>query len=133
MPVLPKAALGGQFARYLANGVVATAIHFIVLKFNLEIAGIGSAGVANAIAAVFGITSSFIGSRYFVFREASGRPLFGQGLRFLLVYACIAVLHGLVMHVWADRWGLDYRVGFVIATFMQMAFSFLANKFMVFK
>ncbi|MDQ1094677.1 putative flippase GtrA [Xanthomonas sacchari] len=132
MPVVSKALLGGQVARYLINGVVATAIHFLVLKFNLEVLGMTSAGAANGLAAIFGITASFIGSRYFVFRGTSGR-LLKQGTLFVLLYACIAVLHALVMHIWADRLGLDYRVGFVLATFMQTAFSFVVNKFMVFK
>lgn len=132
MRVLNKGVLGGQFARYVVNGLAATAIHFLVLKFNLEVIGMASAGVANGVAAIFGITASFIGSRYFVFRGTSGR-LFSQGMLFLLVYACIALLHALVMHVWADRLHLDYRIGFVLATFMQMAFSFFANKFMVFR
>ena len=132
MPVLSKGALSGQFARYIVNGLAATVIHFLVLKFNLEVVGMPSAGLANGVAAIFGISASFIGSRYFVFRGTSGR-LFNQGMLFLVVYACIAVLHALVMHIWADRLGLDYRIGFVLATIMQMAFSFVANKFMVFK
>ena len=88
--------------------------------------------LANAIAAVFGITVSFLGSRYFVFHGRQG-SLARQGSLFLLIYAAIAVLHALVMYVWADRWGLDYRAGFVLATGMQMAVSFVANKFLVFK
>jgi putative flippase GtrA len=132
MRVLSKGAFGGQFARYVINGLAATAVHFLVLKFNLEVVGMASAGIANGVAAIFGITASFIGSRYFVFRGPSGR-LLRQGMLFVLLYTCIAMLHALVMHIWADRLGLDYRIGFVLATFMQMAFSFVANKFMVFK
>ncbi len=75
---------------------------------------------------------SFLGSRYFVFRGQQGSVV-KQGSLFLLVYAAIAVLHALVMYVWADRLGYDYRIGFLLATGMQMAFSFLANKFVVFK
>lgn len=132
MLVRADAALGGQFGRYLINGVLATVIHFAVLKFNLDVIGMHSAGVANGVAAIFGITVSFIGSRYFVFR-GSGGHLLQQGILFLLIYACIAVLHALVMYVWADCLGFDYRIGFLLATFMQMAFSFVANKFMVFR
>ena len=47
--------MGGQFFRYVVNGLLATAIHFSVLTFNLNVLGIGSAGVANGIAAIFGI------------------------------------------------------------------------------
>ena len=127
-----KGALGGQAVRYVINGLVATAVHYGVLRFNIEVLHVPLAAMANAIAAVFGITVSFLGSRYFVFHGRQG-SLARQGSLFLLIYAAIAVLHALVMYVWADRWGLDYRAGFVLATGMQMAVSFVANKFLVFK
>lgn len=132
MPARNESSLRGQFFRYIINGLVATAVHYAVLRFNMEVLEIPLAGVANAIAAVFGILISFIGSRYFVFR-ASDKGIMTQGALFLAVYACIAVLHGLILYVWTDRMGFDYSVGFILATGMQMACSFLANKFMVFK
>lgn len=125
-------ALGGQALRYVINGLVATAVHYGVLRFNIEVLHVPLAAAANALAAVFGITVSFLGSRYFVFRGRQG-SLARQGSLFLLIYASIALLHALVMYLWADRWGLDYRIGFVLATAMQVAVSFVANKFLVFK
>lgn len=132
MPIRADTAQQGQLVRYLINGVVATIVHFSVLNFNLGVIGMASAGMANGTAAVFGIAVSFIGSRYFVFRKSSGR-LLHQGVLFLLVYACIAVIHALIMYVWTDRLKFDYRIGFLLATGMQVVFSFFANKFMVFK
>ncbi|WP_251285275.1 GtrA family protein, partial [Enterobacter hormaechei] len=79
----------------------ATAVHYGVLHFNIEVLHIPLAAVANAIAAVFGITVSFLGSRYFVFHGRQG-SLARQGSLFLLIYTVIAVLHALVMYVWAD-------------------------------
>lgn len=133
-PMLASArtALGGQFFRYLINGLAATAVHYGVLRFNIEVLEIPSAGVANGIAAVFGILTSFLGSRYFVFRAAD-RSIVRQGSMFLAVYAVIAVFHGLILYVWTDRLGFNYTVGFLLATLMQMTCSFLANKFMVFR
>ncbi len=132
MSTAADTALKGQLVRYLINGVVATAIHYAVLRFNIEVLHIPLAGVANAIAAVFGIAASFIGSRYFVFRGSEG-SVTRQGALFVLLYGTIAMLHALVMYVWADRLGGNYTIGFLLATGMQMAFSFLANKFLVFK
>ncbi|HVI53964.1 MAG TPA: GtrA family protein [Luteibacter sp.] len=132
MPASAKAALGGQVVRYIINGLVATAVHFGMLRFCMEVLHVPLAGEANAIAACFGITASFLGSRYFVFRGQEGSVV-KQGSLFLGVYAVIALLHATVMYVWADRLGFDYRVGFVLATCMQMAFSFVANKLLVFK
>lgn len=131
-PAAAHDALGGQVLRYLINGLVATAVHYGVLRFNIEMLHMSLAAAANALAAVFGIATSFLGSRYFVFRGRQG-SVARQGSLFLLVYAAIAMLHALVMYVWADHFGLDYRIGFLLATGMQMAFSFLANKFVVFR
>lgn len=132
MPASAKKALSGQVVRYIINGLVATAVHFSVLRFCLEVLHVPLAGEANAIAACFGITVSFLGSRYFVFKGQEGSVV-KQGTLFLGVYAVIALLHATVMYIWTDRMGFDYRIGFVLATCMQMAFSFVANKLLVFK
>lgn len=124
--------IGGQVQRYLVNGLVATAVHYSILRFNLEVLGVPSAGLANAIAAIFGIAVSFLGNRYFVFRASSG-CIARQGVKFLLSYGLIALLHGLILYLWTDRAGLNYTLGFLIATGMQVACSFVVNKSMVFR
>lgn len=124
--------LARQSVRYLINGLAATAAHFAVLTFNLQVLGWGSAGIANLVAAVFGITTSFLGSRYFVF-QGSVEPLLKQIYRFIFLYAAIALLHGALMYVWADHYRLNYIAGFVVATGMQVLCSYWGNKRMVFK
>ena len=122
----------GLFARYLVNGLIATAVHFAVLMVNLELLGVSSAGLASAIAAVFGISTSFVGSRRFVFR-ASGVALGRQVPRFLTLYGTVALFHGAVLLLWTDIYGFDYRVGFVLATALQIGISFFGNKILVFR
>jgi putative flippase GtrA len=114
------------------NGLVATAVHFLVLTFNLKVLEWNSAGAANLIAALFGISVSFLGSRYYVF-NGSLEPLVKQLYRFMLLYAAIAILHGLLMYIWVDLYLQNYMIGFVIATFMQVACSYIGNKVLVFK
>jgi len=126
------ALLAKQSVRYLINGLAATGVHFLVLTFNLKVLGWGSAGIANMVAAVFGIGVSFIGSRYFVF-QGSVEPLLKQIYRFIFLYAAIALLHGALMYLWADHYGLNYIAGFVVATGMQVLCSYWGNKRMVFK
>jgi putative flippase GtrA len=121
-----------ELARYVVNGVVATGVHFGVLSFNLHALRIESAGLANLIAAAFGITVSFLGSRYFVF-PAKKDSLIAQAAKFSSLYALIALLHGAILFIWTDYLGFDYRVGFVIATGAQTILSYLGNKFLVFK
>lgn len=121
-----------EILRYVVNGVAATLVHYTVLTVNLELLGFSSAGAANLVAACFGITASFLGSRYYVFRSAHA-PIAGQFLKFGGLYAAIAVLHGLVLWLWTDRFGLDYRAGFLLAAALQVSLSYIGNKFLVFR
>ena len=121
-----------ELIKYFINGLVATSVHFGVLTFNLEILGLSSAGLANLIATCFGIASSFMGSRYFVFKQHES-SIVSQAVKFSLLYGTIALLHGFILFVWSDWLKLDYRVGFLVATFFQFVLSYLGNKKMVFK
>lgn len=121
-----------QSVRYILNGLFATGVHFAVLTFNLKILEWRSAGLANLLAAVFGITASFLGSRYYVFK-GSTETLGHQVFRFLFLYIAIALLHGGIMYLWVDSYRLNYIYGFIVATIMQMVFSFWGNKLLVFK
>jgi putative flippase GtrA len=132
VPGKVAALLARQSVRYLINGLAATAVHFAVLTFNLKVLGWSSAGIANLVAAVFGIAASFLGSRHFVFR-GSAEPLLKQMYRFIFLYTAIALFHGALMYVWADHYRLNYIAGFVLATGMQVLCSYWGNKRMVFK
>ena len=121
-----------QSIRYIINGVLATGVHFGALTFNLKILGLHSAGLANLLAAMFGIAVSFLGSRYFVF-NSSTEALWHQIFRFLFLYLAIALLHGGMMYLWVDQYKLNYVYGFIVATIMQVVFSFWGNKLLVFK
>lgn len=127
----PKNPRLAELGRFIINGIVATAIHYAVLTLNLKVIGIPSAGVANFVAAWFGIAASFIGSRFFVFRRSEA-PWLKQALRFLVLYASIACLHGLVLFAWTDTFQLNYTAGFALATVLQTVLSYLGNKLMVF-
>jgi putative flippase GtrA len=93
---------------------------------------IATAGLANFIAAFFGIVASFVGSRYYVFR-ANQQPIFRQVSKFTGLYSAFAFLHGIVLYVWSDLQGWDYRSGFLVATFLQVLLSYWGNKLLVFK
>ena len=122
-----------ELLRFIVNGLFATGVHFAVLSFNLKVLGFESAGLANLCAAVAGISASFLGNRFFVFAAAEPQPLFMQANKFSGLYGAIAVLHGAVLWLWSDRLGLDYRLGFLLATGMQVSLSYLGNKLLVFR
>ena len=122
----------GELFRYIINGFLATIIHFSVLTFNLKVFEFHSAGLANMLAACFGITASFVGSRFFVFNKRN-EHIAKQALKFVILYAAIAGIHGVVLFIWSDLYKFDYRSGFLLATFFQVVFSYIGNKILVFK
>lgn len=121
-----------EILRYGANGIVSTAVHYAVLTFNLQVLSMPSAGLANMVGAVFGISTSFVGSRYFVFRQTD-EGILAQAAKFGGLYSAFALVHGVVLFLWSDWMGYEYRVGFLLATAVQIAGSYLGNKFLVFK
>lgn len=125
----PQAA---ELFRYLINGLFATVVHYCVLTANIKILGFDSSGLANFIAAFFGIITSFLGSRYFVFKRTAD-SMMQQAMKFGSMYGSVAVLHGLFLWAWTDWQGFDYRAGFLIATAIQVSLSYLGNKFYIFK
>lgn len=120
-----------QIFRFIVNGLVAMSVHFAVLTFNITVLGVRSAGLANAGAAVAGITVSFLGSRYYVFRVLD-ESIQKQAMKFAGLYVATAAVHGLTLLVWSDVAGLDYRLGFLLATTIQVVLSYLGNKKLVF-
>lgn len=121
-----------EVVRYVVNGLVATGVHYGFLNLNLYGLGFSSAGLANLVAAFFGIASSFTGNRYFVFPQ-SRTPLRQQLVRFGLLYGAIALLHGMTLMVWTDWFDLNVTLGFLIATTLQVGLSYLGNKIFVFQ
>jgi putative flippase GtrA len=125
-------ALLGQPTRYIINGLVATAVHFCALTIGLSVIGLPSAGLANFCAAIVGISTSFLGSRYFVFRQFD-ESIAVQAVKFSGLYAAIAILHALLLFAWTDFLRYDYRIGFLIATGFQVSLSYFGNKSLVFR
>ena len=124
--------LSSQLVRYIVNGLAATAINFAALSLLVSLLGDGQAWLASALASVVGITASFLGSRYFVFPGGKDAAAVQAG-KFVAVYAATACVHAAVLFLWTDTLGWDWRIGFVLATGLQVAVSYTANKFFVFK
>ncbi len=121
-----------QPVRYVINGLVATCVSYGVLSACIHLVHISSAGVANFIAAIAGITASFLGSRHFVF-PGSTESVWHQLARFWVLYAILALMQAAVLFLWTDVARLDYRIGFLIGTFLQMVCSYFGGKHWVFK
>jgi len=121
-----------QIIRYVINGLAATIVHFAALTFQLRFLEMHSAGIANMLAAIVGITFSFLGNRYYVFQSCD-EHIFKQAPKYFLLYSLIAGLHGIILYLWSDVWGNDYRTGFLFAVLLQVVLSYLGNKYLIFK
>lgn len=121
-----------EFFRFVINGTFAAVVHFFVLIINIEILNFQSAGLANFIAAIFGISVSFFGNRYFVFRRNDG-CLIKQSVEFLILYISVACFHGFSLYLWTDVYKFRYIYGFAIISIFAVLFSYFGNKLMVFK
>jgi putative flippase GtrA len=122
---------GFEAARYVLNGLVATGVNWGVMRLCLDVLHIPWASLAYWIGALFGITASFFGSRYFVFRKQD-RPVMRQAIKFVGAYVVIAVLASGVVHAWSDWLHYDSNLGFVLATVVQVGLSYFTNKKLVF-
>ena len=121
----------GRFLRFCINGVFATLVHFAVLWVFVNLLQFGSVGVSNGLAACVGIAFSYTGNRLYVFRSAA--PVIATGLRFIAIYVIIALFHFAFLAVWSDIFGLDYRIGFLVATTCAVLGTYLANLNVVFR
>jgi putative flippase GtrA len=121
-----------QFCKYAVNGLAATAVHFGTLTLLVEVVGVTSKGAANVAASLTGILASFLGNRLFVFAASTG-SMKGHLARFVALYLFLALLNGFLMGLWSDLLGLDYRLGFVLISCVQLILSFFGNRMLVFK
>ena len=121
-----------EIIRYIVNGLFATMVHYTALVINLEILDMKSAGIANFSAAIIGILISFFGNRYFVFKTQQ-KKIINQFIMFYSMYLLIALFHGIVLLMWTDLYGFDYRIGFIIASILQFILSYFGNKLLIFK
>lgn len=124
--------LDSRPVRFVSVGVAATAVHFSILFLCLNWLKIPSAGASNMIAAVGGIGISFFGNRHYVHRSAS-QPLLPQFQRFWLLYLFLCLVQGLVLFLWSDIAGFDYRVGFVLGVMIQAICTYYGGLLWVFK
>jgi putative flippase GtrA len=121
-----------EVLRYVLNGAVATGFHYLVLYSCIEIFNFSSIGFANFCASLVGISFSFVGNRYFVFRKYNQR-IVPQFIKFISLYSLVAFLHGAFLYIWSDVLLNNYNYGFAIAVAIQFLLGYYSSKYFVFK
>lgn len=122
----------GEVMRYTTNGLVATGVHYLVLYTCVELLNFSLVGLANFLASVVGILVSFAGNKYYVFKS-TGKPTKSQLLRFIFLYAAIALIHGAFLYLWSDVLNKNFNIGFIIVVVIQFSLGYFSSKFLIFK
>ena len=125
------------FLKFTLNGLFATFVHyFTMLLISNYVIAIYS--IAYGIAAIFGILTSFLGNKFFVFTNSNQDNFLNTGtskqLRsFLLLYGLIMLICSILMGVLSDLLRINYNLSFMISLSVQTLLSFFGNKNYVFK
>jgi len=94
--------------------------------------------IAYFIASFFGILTSFLGNKFFVFTNSNqnssqNNNAFKQFKIFLLLYGLIMLICSILMGVLSDLLHINYNLSFIISLGVQTLLSFFGNKNYVFK
>lgn len=125
------------FLKFIINGLFATFIHYVtMLLISNYVIAIYS--IAYFIASFFGILTSFLGNKFFVFTNSNqnssqNNNAFKQFKIFLLLYGLIMLICSILMGVLSDLLHINYNLSFIISLGVQTLLSFFGNKNYVFK
>lgn len=119
----------GQFVRFAAVGIAATAMHFAVLLGAVELVGLPPA-LANGLAFLVAGFMTYLGQSLWVFDVT--RHDAGQMARFLASAGGGLVANVGLMALLVQGFGVDYRLSFVFILVTVPLGTFFVNKFWVF-
>ena len=118
-----------RFFRYTVVGAVATAVHYALLAFVVELLR-WPAWLGSGVGAVFGAQVAFFGNRAFTFAHAGDvAPAWAkfQGT------AAAGALLGMVIVGSGVRLGVHYLAAQVVATLASLVLTFLVNRAWTFR
>lgn len=125
MQALPFPAMHRQFARYAAAGLVATAMHYVVLVGLVESGGAAPLPATLAGYVAGGLVSYALNRRL---TFTGGRPHGEAAWRFALVAASGFAWTGLLMVLFTGRLGAPYLPAQAATTLAVLVWGFLANR-----
>lgn len=122
-----------QFFGYIFNGCIATATHYSVLIFLVEIASILPPVPASAIGAISGATVGFLLNSKYVFATSKKNNQKIVYLKYLTMAGSGALLNTLLLSAIIKIFAIHYLIAQVIATIIVIFWNFTACKVWVFK
>ena len=125
------------FLKFIVNGLFATFVHYVTMLLISNYV-ISIYLISYGIASIFGILTSFMGNKFFVFTNSNqnssqNNNAFKQFKIFLLLYGLIMLICSILMGVLSDLLHINYNLSFIISLGVQTLLSFFGNKNYVFK
>ncbi len=117
--------------KFIINGLFATLVHFLVLLILISFSPLNY-GFSNFIGYIFSITSSFLGNKFFVFKDSNNKHAFTQVIKFIFLYIFLAINSGFALYIWTDINKYNFVIGFLGITALNTIISFLVNKFLIY-
>ena len=118
-----------HFARYIAVGVVSTAIHYLLLVVVVEFFG-WAAYLGSGCGAVVGAQVAYVGNRSFTFAHRG--EMSASWPRFQAT-ALFATLLGMAIVGVGVRFGLHYLAAQLVATLTSLVLTFTINRHWTFR
>ena len=116
--------------KFIINGLFATLVHFLVLLILISFSSLNY-GFSNFIGYIFSITSSFLGNKFFVFKDSSNMHI-TQVIKFIFLHIFLAINSGLALYIWTDINKYNFVIGFLGITALNTIISFMVNKFLIY-
>jgi len=116
--------------RFAMNGLVATGVHYLVMLIAIQILHITMYSLAYAFAFFFGVTASFLGNKYFVFRRKQSQSY--QFFKFITLYIVLLLFTSITMWAVSDYAGFHYDIGFMVAAILQFIGGYLGSRYLIF-
>ena len=113
-----------HFIRYTAVGVIATAVHYAVLGFSVELAG-WPAWVGSGVGAVVGAQVAYAGNRWFTFAH---RGDVGSSWPRFQATAVLGALLGMAVVALGVQLGAHYLLAQAGATLLSLLLTFAINR-----
>ncbi len=117
--------------KFIINGLFATLVHFLVLLILISFSPLNH-GFSNFIGYIFSITSSFLGNKFFVFKNSNNKHAFTQVIKFIFLYIFLSINSGFALYIWTDINKYNFVIGFLGITALNTIISFMVNKFLIY-
>ena len=122
--------INNSLIRFAMNGLVATAVLYIIMLIAIQILHITMYSLAYAFAFMFALSTSFIVNKYLVFK--SKQPEGYQFFKFIILYIVLLLSTSATMWVVTDYVGYHFNVGFTVAVTLQFIGGYLGSRYLIF-